>query len=218
MTESNAYIAWFTYLILALGWVYLLTESAILRWLRLIIAPINPTTLTFIYCRACTGFWIGLLSTPLFPLRNSVPTAGAMLLSAFTIMLLGYAWTYYADNGSFAVEYPHIARAWMQCDPPRLTIPVTIYLAPEVVAGARVSRGDSDHGIAFNEPPPVPQDDEIATHNGTVMDQRVLRCPKHDAPEIASQDPSTRYACGCRDYDQRPGTHVSAPETDEPTV
>jgi hypothetical protein len=45
--------------LVVIGFVYLLTESGFFMPLRLLVRKLGRLATTFIYCPACTGFWIG---------------------------------------------------------------------------------------------------------------------------------------------------------------
>lgn len=50
-----------------LGLVYLVTEAAIFAPVRLMVASRGPLWTTLIYCPGCSGFWLGLAVTHLWP-------------------------------------------------------------------------------------------------------------------------------------------------------
>jgi hypothetical protein len=95
----NVFMPWFSYLVTSLALVYLLTESMILAPLRLTIAGVGPVLTSLVYCRACTGFWVGIAMAAF----RQTPFDG-VFLSGFTVMLLGYVWSLVAVNASWEAE------------------------------------------------------------------------------------------------------------------
>lgn len=93
------FMSWFSYLVTSLALVYLLTESTIFVPLRVSVAKTGPIAKSFVYCRACAGFWIGLSMS----FVGKAPFDGAVL-SGFTVMLLGYLWMKLAPNDAWEVE------------------------------------------------------------------------------------------------------------------
>lgn len=55
--------------------------------------------------------------------------------------------------------------------------------------------------IAGIEQGPVPYSEAMLRSLGSVQ-----ACPSCGSPEVEAHNPATVYACGSRDYDQRPGT------------
>lgn len=54
-------MAMLSYLLVAWGLSYLVTTSVLLRPLRRLISKAGVLATTLIYCRACAGFWVGLV-------------------------------------------------------------------------------------------------------------------------------------------------------------
>lgn len=50
-----------SYLLVVWGLCYLLTTSVLCRPPRVLISKLGALARTLVYCRACTGFWIGLV-------------------------------------------------------------------------------------------------------------------------------------------------------------
>lgn len=91
--------AWFNYVVLSLGIVYVVTESAIASPLRMAFARTTPLAVGLIYCRACFGFWVGLATKGLAP--HGVHNA---FVSGLFVMLLGYVWSRVWPNVAFDIE------------------------------------------------------------------------------------------------------------------
>jgi len=81
---------WFVWLVLVAGFTYLITESAIFAVVRVFLAQGSGLRTMLLYCRACTGAWVGLTVTPEFPLHHR---AHGWILSTLAAMLFGYVWT-----------------------------------------------------------------------------------------------------------------------------
>jgi hypothetical protein len=64
------------YILLLTGVGYLITQSLIFRPLRKLVAKAGAVPAAFIYCPACTGFWIGLGLTPYWPFESSYIGSG----------------------------------------------------------------------------------------------------------------------------------------------
>jgi len=97
---------WFVWLIAVAATIYLLTESMVGRIWRFMIARFGGDTFVVLaYCRACTGWWVGLAYAQLFP-HVACPNAryGRFLLSAATSMMLGYVWSKLASNDAYEAE------------------------------------------------------------------------------------------------------------------
>lgn len=92
-------MAWFNYVVLSLGIVYVVTESAIAAPLRMAFARTTSLAGGLIYCRACFGFWVGLATSGIAPhgVHNT-------FVSGLCIMLLGYAWSRVWPNVAFDIE------------------------------------------------------------------------------------------------------------------
>lgn len=94
------------YFIIALGTVYILTESVIgLPW-RILATRTGSFMRVLAYCRACTGFWVGVALTNLSPFEDRWRIATSGML----IMLLGYAWSLFAENTAWRTETVRVVR------------------------------------------------------------------------------------------------------------
>ena len=91
------------YVALLWGVVYLVTQSAIFRPVRMMVANRSPFITTFIYCPSCFGTWVGFALTPLLPWDA---TAGwGWLESGLAAMALGRVWgRLFGDNQVFEFE------------------------------------------------------------------------------------------------------------------
>lgn len=101
-------MSWLVYFLLTLGVVYLLTESYILAPYRMFASSTGLFFRVLVYCRSCTGFWVGATLNAYFPMHHPLRP----LLSAFCVMLVGYVWTALTDNNAFYAEQapatPHL--------------------------------------------------------------------------------------------------------------
>lgn len=98
---------WYIYLTLTLGVVYLLTESLVFAPYRQLMASSSAVLRVLAYCRACTGFWVGFAFHRLLPVTfvgDADIHPQRAVLSGFTIMLLGYAWSAVVENHAFMTE------------------------------------------------------------------------------------------------------------------
>lgn len=54
--------AWFVWCAALLGIVYTITQSMLLRPVRILLGPLLPPTLHYgLYCARCVGFWVALV-------------------------------------------------------------------------------------------------------------------------------------------------------------
>ena len=73
-------VLWSIWLLLVTGIVYGIVESALLAPIRLALADKRPLVQSLLYCRKCTGFWVGLSVSILFsPLTLTNPYLNPIL-------------------------------------------------------------------------------------------------------------------------------------------
>jgi len=102
---TNGIEGWVEYLLLTLGVVYLLTEAAILAPYRMAVRGWHPLVAVLVYCRSCTGFWVGVAATQWFPLHAShANVLPRQVLSGLCVMLLGYAWSRMWPSNAYMSE------------------------------------------------------------------------------------------------------------------
>jgi hypothetical protein len=93
------------WVLLMLGWTYLITESAVFSSFRMGFARgAGPFGTTLIYCPACTGFWVGcgLGAFHLWPWDLGLWAIGE---SGFGAMAVGAAWSAWRHgNPAYAIE------------------------------------------------------------------------------------------------------------------
>lgn len=106
MTELS-FVLLTRWALLVFGLTYFVTESAILMRPRVWIAKRGAWATLFIYCTACTGFWIGLASSHwLWPFHAGAPWSWLRCLeSGVAAMALGAIWTSInGGNPAYEVE------------------------------------------------------------------------------------------------------------------
>ena len=95
----------FVWLVVVSSILYVLTEATVGRLWRLFVAPRHPMLAVLVYCRACTGFWVGVATWKLFPVAVCPwPWWTMPLVSGGAVMMLGYAWNQVADNHAYELE------------------------------------------------------------------------------------------------------------------
>lgn len=101
--ENMGFVLLIRWTLLAMGLTYALTEAAIFAPLRLMVRYgwKNPWLTTLVYCRACTGFWVGL-ALGAFDVWPFVGTWS--LESAVAAMALGAIWNAFAPNHAWENE------------------------------------------------------------------------------------------------------------------
>lgn len=57
--ELNAPMDYFVWILMLIGWVYLVTEAAILAPVRIALSSVGSFLEALIYCPSCVGFWVG---------------------------------------------------------------------------------------------------------------------------------------------------------------
>lgn len=98
-------ILWFRYVVVALACVYLLTESVLFAGYREQMHRTGPVFTVLAYCRACTGFWVGVgLGVLRMVPWQEVTFFDSVLLSGCFVMMLGYVWSALHGNDAFIVE------------------------------------------------------------------------------------------------------------------
>ena len=105
--------AWIVWALVGLGLVYGITESAIFAPIRLLLARVHLVVQVFVYCAACTGFWVGLgLGLGGYWPVDRVAWYGA-IESAIALMCLGALW---GRKGSpaYAVEQQYDSQTTRQ--------------------------------------------------------------------------------------------------------
>ena len=102
---SHSIDIWVRYVLYGLGLMYLITESGIFSWLRMALWRAAPFFGLLVYCKACSGFWIGtaigLAGFSPFPHTVFDAISG----SGFFTMLLGVV---------FGLMWPSESNAWMR--------------------------------------------------------------------------------------------------------
>lgn len=91
--------------LVTLGFVYLTTESVIFSPLRVAVARRGLLVATLVYCAACSGFWLGLL-TSLWLWPSSGPWWYRVLEGGIASTALGALWSAYHPNPMWDAEAP----------------------------------------------------------------------------------------------------------------
>jgi hypothetical protein len=95
---------WFRWLLSCAGIIYLVTESSIFAPIRMSLAMWSGFIRSLIYCRACTGFWVGVIGGAVnYPIALHNPWASATM-AGLTGMMLGYVWTCFVPNHAWKPE------------------------------------------------------------------------------------------------------------------
>ncbi len=95
------------YLIASLGCVYIFTESVIFAPWRMHLSRAGTFFRVLAYCRACTGFWVGVCFGPASPFLHAGdphPVWARRVMSGLFVMLLGYLWSKWLPNDAWDVE------------------------------------------------------------------------------------------------------------------
>lgn len=90
--------------LLLFGWVYLITDSVIFTRFRMGFASTGLYQMSFIYCPACTGFWVGFVlgATGLWPFNDTWYWAPGE--SAIAGVAVGAIWSRIKPNTAFEAE------------------------------------------------------------------------------------------------------------------
>lgn len=89
--------------VLALAFIYLITESWILRPIRVYIGWRFPLAFrVLVYCPACTGFWVGAVMGWWHPLDED--PAARIFTSAMSTMVAGAVWSRWFAQSPFRIE------------------------------------------------------------------------------------------------------------------
>ena len=97
---------WIIWWATLLSVVYVVSEASLTALPRITLGAFNDWIVTFLYCRMCVSFWVGLVlgAAGMFP-------AGGALLSAVTALgLMWFAQGHMARNITFEDELEAIAR------------------------------------------------------------------------------------------------------------
>lgn len=100
--------SWFVWFVLVASIVYTITESRIARVVRMAVGLRSDFLLSLVYCRACTGFWVGVWTASYFPVRVE-PFVLHLWVAGGAVMLLGYMWTSFLPNTAWEAEQEAIA-------------------------------------------------------------------------------------------------------------
>lgn len=94
------------YVLLLWGAIYLITQSAICRPLRLALSR-HVVIATLLYCPSCTGTWVGFALYSLLPWGSAHP----VLESGLVAMALGRVWgSLFGESSVWTAEWPIIAK------------------------------------------------------------------------------------------------------------
>lgn len=105
-----SWLPWFVWFVLVASLVYTITESRVARILRMALSLRSDFLMALVYCRACTGFWVGVAASRYFPARVE-PWWVDVWVSGGAVMLLGYVWTSFFANTAWEAEKEAIAEA-----------------------------------------------------------------------------------------------------------
>ena len=97
------------WLMLGLGIVYFITESAIFAIIRVPMTKGSMFRSTLFYCPACTGFWVGCALVALWPFsvldQGVWPFLVSAMESGFAMMVVASSWSSWrGGNPAYDVE------------------------------------------------------------------------------------------------------------------
>lgn len=105
---------------IALAIIYLVTESWIMRPLRILVGmQCSMAARVLIYCPACFGFWTGLAMGWWYPLE--MHGALRLVVAALTTMLAGAVWSKWFAQSPYALEVSIIEEETLAHDPSQTT-------------------------------------------------------------------------------------------------
>lgn len=94
------------WLLIELGLIYLFTESFLFGPIRVALAKRSSIMLALLYCRACTGFWLGAATAVWF-----WPESWAWYVpfkAGIATLALGAIWSTFHPNTAFASERSYL--------------------------------------------------------------------------------------------------------------
>lgn len=89
---------------IAIGLIYLITESLIASPLRWVFSRLGIYTRVLIYCPACTGFWVGLALGALGYWLPNAPIEQRLFQSSLAATTVGAIWGRTGVNSAWFAE------------------------------------------------------------------------------------------------------------------